>query len=255
MYYSYDSTYYGFLCCVFESFEYKEKVLRLVPKGHAIEALDLFVPTKEILTDPVKAKRVATGLVKKLGAQQSKDFYRAFLSEDPKAIQASFSILLRLFSNDPKILENFADPDVLYFSQTLKKITRESHRIKAFVRFSKAKDGLYFSLVEPDFNVLPLVVTFFKNRYADQKWLIYDAKRGYGFLYNTQRLEQVELAPVKTEALSEASVVELDNQELHFQELWKQYFKSTNIKQRKNLRLHLKHVPKRYWKYLVEKQT
>ncbi|MGB1209996.1 MAG: DUF4130 domain-containing protein, partial [Lacinutrix venerupis] len=41
--------------------------------------------------------------------------------------------------------------------------------------------------------------------------------------------------------------------ELEFQQLWKDYFKSTNIKSRKNMKLHIQHVPKRYWKYLSEK--
>ena len=34
-----------------------------------------------------------------------------------------------------------------------------------------------------------------------------------------------------------------------------EYFKSTNIKSRKNMKLHLQHVPKRYWKYLTEKSS
>ena len=36
--------------------------------------------------------------------------------------------------------------------------------------------------------------------------------------------------------------------------MWKDYFDSTNIKERKNMKLHIRHVPKRYWKYLSEKQ-
>ena len=44
-----------------------------------------------------------------------------------------------------------------------------------------------------------------------------------------------------------------DEDELVFQTLWRDYFKSTNIKSRKNMRLHIQHVPKRYWKYLSEK--
>ncbi|MGK4566274.1 DUF4130 domain-containing protein [Flavobacterium sp. 3HN19-14] len=36
--------------------------------------------------------------------------------------------------------------------------------------------------------------------------------------------------------------------------LWNDYFKSTNIPARKNMKLHLQHVPKRYWKYLTEKK-
>src|SRR5690606_39662819 len=48
---------------------------------------------------------------------------------------------------------------------------------------------------------------------------------------------EMSAAPLLTESEAEEK----------FQQLWKQYFKSTNIVERKNDKLHLQHVPKRYW--------
>ncbi|WP_370449257.1 DUF4130 domain-containing protein [Aquimarina sp. AD1] len=45
------------------------------------------------------------------------------------------------------------------------------------------------------------------------------------------------------------------NDELEFQQLWKTYFDNVNIKSRKNSKLHIQHLPKRYWKYLIEKNN
>ena len=45
-----------------------------------------------------------------------------------------------------------------------------------------------------------------------------------------------------------------DEQEDLYQSLWQTYFDSVNIKARKNMKLHIQHMPKRYWKYLIEKQ-
>jgi len=42
--------------------------------------------------------------------------------------------------------------------------------------------------------------------------------------------------------------------EKQFQELWKGYFNSMTIKERINPKLHRQNLPKRYWKYLTEKQ-
>ncbi|RYE25413.1 MAG: DUF4130 domain-containing protein, partial [Sphingobacteriales bacterium] len=39
-----------------------------------------------------------------------------------------------------------------------------------------------------------------------------------------------------------------------YQLLWKSYFNNSNIKERKNMKLHIQHIPRRYWKYLTEKQ-
>lgn len=39
-----------------------------------------------------------------------------------------------------------------------------------------------------------------------------------------------------------------------FQDLWKRYFKALSIKERYNPRLQRQHMPRRFWKYLTEKQ-
>src|SRR3546814_9831913 len=41
----------------------------------------------------------------------------------------------------------------------------------------KLKDGLYFSTVAPDFNVLPLITKHFRDRYSDQNWLRSEERR------------------------------------------------------------------------------
>jgi probable DNA metabolism protein len=253
MYYLFDGSYAGFLCCVFESFERKEQnVNPLMPQQFSG---DFFIDKRDIYTDSAKAKRVQDGLQRKIGVEKTKDFYRVFLSEDEKAWNASFKIITAIFKTGIAILENFGDVDVLYFAQTLKKVSRERHRMKAFVRFQKSSDGMYFALIEPDFNVLPLVADFFRKRYADQLWLIYDVKRKYGLLYDKVAVSEVALSPEQKQSLTAPVIaISLDEQDEKFQNLWQQYFKSTNIEARKNLKLHLQHVPKRYWKYLVEKK-
>jgi len=47
----------------------------------------------------------------------------------------------------------------------------------------------------------------------------------------------------------------MDSEEQLFQDMWKSYFKSMCIKERINPRLHVQLLPKRFWKYLIEKQA
>ena len=39
-----------------------------------------------------------------------------------------------------------------------------------------------------------------------------------------------------------------------YQQLWCTYFDSVNITARKNMKLYIQHMPKRYWRYLTEKK-
>ncbi len=252
MYYLFDGSYTGYLTCVFESFAQKEH--GAVPLTTDDFREGLFRESRQIVSQPEKAGRVYRGLQKKLGSSGALDFFRAFLSEDRRAWRSSFRIIRRVFDEGAEILSDYGDDDVLYFAQTLKKVSRERHRMKAFIRFQKSSDGLFLAVIEPDFNVLPLISDFFRKRYADQPWLIFDVKRAYGLLYDTRSVSEVRLTSEEREALSSpGTVVSLDENDAHFQQLWKLYYKSTNIESRRNMKLHLQHVPRRYWKYLPEK--
>jgi probable DNA metabolism protein len=85
--------------------------------------------------------------------------------------------------------EDYSHPAVLTVFQTAKKVWREKHRMEAFVRFQRTADGLYYAIIEPDYNVLPLIAEHFQTRYADQRWMIYDARRRYGMYYDLNTVQ------------------------------------------------------------------
>ncbi|MGN0001868.1 MAG: TIGR03915 family putative DNA repair protein [Sphingobacterium composti] len=252
MYYIFDGSYYGWLCCIFEAFERKEFSVKPITQEHYFP--DMFAEVTYIHTDSKKASRVLKGLQERVGKNITLDFYRAFLFENPEVWQACFYLAVHVFKGNKNILSNFGNDAVMKFSDALRKVSRERHRMKAFVRFQQSSDGLYFAVVEPDFNVLPLIISFFKNRYTDQPWIIYDLKRNYGIYWDKISITEVILNADEVKGVVQSStVVSLDDQEEYYKNLWHQYFKSTNIVARRNMKLHLRHVPKRYWKYLPEK--
>lgn len=250
----FDGSYAGLLSVVFHCFETKVFQGKVYTRENFIG--NMFEEVITIENNSESFNRVQKGLINRLGQNKANDLFKACLSEDSEVFQSVYNIIMRLFKGENNILSNYGDADVMKVSKTLKSISRERHRMKAFIRFSKANDGLYYALVDPDFNVLPLIISFFRNRYADQKWLIYDTKRNYGIYYDLRTVTEVKLMESEMNALSKSdSIIEIDEQEAKYQKLWQQYFKSTNIEARKNTKLHLQHVPKRYWKYLTEKQT
>ena len=150
--------------------------------------------------------------------------------------------------------EDYSNKAVLTVFQTAKKVWREKHRMEAFVRFQKTADDLYYAIISPDYNVLPLIAKHFTERYADQRWMIYDAKRKYGSYYDGKEVENVQIKFSEEMAQGRDVSHAYDETEGIYQQLWQQYFKSVNIAARKNTKLHIQHMPKRYWKYLPEKQ-
>jgi probable DNA metabolism protein len=166
-----------------------------------------------------------------------------------------FSYVRKALADERSPELNFGDPDVLELSKIYKKVSREAERMRMFVRFQKTADGIFFAPIEPFYNVLPLVVDFFTDRFSDQPWVVYDVKRNYGLYYDLQKTEEIVFDQLdfdfSTGKLHDAQAAD---DEKYFQTLWKSYFKSISIKERANPRLHRQLLPKRFWKFLPEKQ-
>jgi probable DNA metabolism protein len=243
----YDGSFEGLLCCIFRIYEQKILVFKIVKKNEPLS--DLFAENIEIHTDEVRAQRVWSGIQRKAGKISIERILMAFLSE----IQGEEHTIIRyvqyLIDSKRNIEDNLSHPVVQRLQDVVKMVNRERHRMKAFVRFQLLTDGIYYSGIEPDFNVLPLIKDHFAHRYADQQWIIYDLRRNYGLYYDLKTVSEMEL-----EIAPKANANNIfQEEEILYQELWKKYFKHTNIESRKNTALHIRHVPKRYWKYLTEK--
>lgn len=250
--FSYDKTFDGLLTTVFDAYFRKTFPDLLLQEG---EPLPLFYDeVVEVVANEEKSGRVWKGLQKKLSASALSMITTCWLSELPEIDQMLFRYIRKAIDSPISIELNFADPDVLELSKVWKRVNWEKTRIVQFARFQKAADGTFFAPFEPVHNALPLTIHHFKDRFADQKWLIYDLKRQYGYYYDLQDVTEVTFdspeAHLVTGMLDESIMAD---DEKMLQQLWKTYFKSIAIKERMNPRLHKQHMPVRYWKYLTEK--
>jgi probable DNA metabolism protein len=249
--YIFDGSLEGLLTAIFEWFDRKPGDVELSTSLNFQPSA--FNEAFLVQNDRQKADRVWEGLLKRLDKKCMRKLYCAYLSEKPEAYTAIFHFISYIFHNQSGCEQNYGNEHVLAVSQIAVKVEREKHRMEAFIRFQQTADGTFYCKIDPDFNVLPLILNHFKNRYADQKWIIYDLKRKYGLYYDLYTVEEITFE-LEDENLEKPAPHQLDDKEELYANLWKDYFKSTNIIARKNTKLHVKHVPKRYWKYLTEKE-
>lgn len=249
--YTYDGTFEGLLTVVFEAYERKAWPTSIVKEELAQPFI--FGETITVVADEDKANRVWKGLQKKLSVGALQALYHTYLWEQANLEQIIFDYIKLAFDTNESIEGNYAALCVLQVQQAAKQVHREKHRMEAFVRFEKTADELFYATISPDFNVLPLIIRHFEKRYADQRWAIYDTKRGFGAYYDltTVSLVNFEHAPSRYRVLPQGV---LATDEDKYKQLWQVYFDNVNIPERKNPKLHLRHIPKRYWKYLSEKQ-
>ena len=260
--YVFDGTMDGLLTAVFDAFLLKEQPEQLLAEG---DVLPLFCDhTYHVTTDEEKAQRVWAGLEKKLPCEALRLISVSWLSELRELNTPLFLYICKVFRQGD-ISRNFADADVLAVTNIARRVLHEQLRMKQFIRFQKAKDGTYLGVVSPDHNVLPTIIDHFQDRFNDQPWLIYDAKRHYGYYYGASPNPSKGKGDVIRVTFEDESAVPFDlrngkmdaevlsDDDQLLQNLWRTYFKAICIKERMNPRKQLQDMPRRYWKYMTEK--
>ncbi|KGN74484.1 DNA metabolism protein [Porphyromonas macacae] len=250
----YDKTFDGILSCVFFAYEH-----RIIPDDILSEQfqIPLFIDNLyHVKTEKEKAWRVWSALEKKLSRIAQNMVLTTWLSELPEIEMLLFRYICKIIDHPKGYEMNFGDAGVIRIKEITQKVHAESERLIQFIRFQKTADDIYFSPVSPRFNVLSLIAPHFKSRYADQQWIIYDVGRNTGVYYDRQAVCQISFSLEDLQALKQPKLDDekLSEEELFFQKMWKQYFRSTTIRERINLKLQRQHMPKRYWKFMTEMQ-
>jgi len=250
--FSFDNTFEGLLTLVFESYsrrEFPDEIL----SGEGSQN-QLFASNIEITTDEQKAERVWNGIVARSSEDNAHRIYRVFLSGLPDTPMLLVNFIRIIIDSNSNQEMNFSLPVVVDVHKLHQKVCREAQRIHMFTRFQKTVEGSYYASFAPMYDVLPLCLPHFRDRFADQQWIIYDLKRNYGFLYNLKTVERVVFDDLKVNSQNgQLHTSLLADDEKLFQKLWKQYFKSICIEERRNDKVHRQHLPQRFWKYLPEK--
>ena len=94
---------------------------------------------------------------------------------DPGRFDLLYRLLWRLQA-DRSILQVASDPDVVWLTRMENAVRRDSHKMKAFVRFKSIMDdsGLerFAAWFEPDHYVLEMTAPFFERRFTGMMWAI-----------------------------------------------------------------------------------
>ncbi|GLR16543.1 TIGR03915 family putative DNA repair protein [Portibacter lacus] len=247
----FDGSYEGFLTCIFEMYIQKINDCTVVEQDH--HQSKIFGEAIIVSTNEQHAERIINGIKDKTSKKVLAFIYSVFLQESTQIHNDLVYFIKMIFDGKAYKISDFGDSRILRLHKAKKMMGREVHRMHAFVRFQQLKDDLYVAIVNPDFNVLPLIGKHFKDRYPTMEWLIYDTKRSYGIFHSEGKIDVVNFEEHIDLYQEKIRHENLSSDELSYQKMWQAYFQSVNIKERNNTKLHERHVPRRYWTYLVEK--
>lgn len=237
--YYYDGSFDGLLTVIYMAYNDRESnMLRVNAKA---EQLILALDDIHIITDFSKARRVEKSICDKLSYNFLNSIRTCFLSCDKNKDTVIIQVYKALKYGE-EIL-NSLDDHAFYMNKLVKQVLNERHRYLGLLRFKEMKDGIMFSTIEPKNNILPILISHFKNRMKREKIAIFDKGRKMIVYYDDKKAEIFFV---------ESLEIEWSDEEIEYSELWKTFHKSISIKERENKKLQQSNLPKYYWKHLVE---
>ncbi len=241
--YLYDGTFEGLMTAVFEAFSHR-------PMPDTIAQAGGFQPqfgqqTRAIATEEAKAARVIAG-IRRLGDDIYERLWLAFLSEQIDRGQWIYAYIRLGLAVGPRVRHMLTDDRVVRIHKWSDRVSLEKSRYVQFVRFSQREGGVYYAGIQPQYDVLALLMPHFADRFRIQPFIIHDKVRGLFGVFDTRSWSIVEADGIHLPAVTD--------KEQEYCRLWKTFYRAVAIKERTNPRCRRQFMPQKYWKEITEMQ-
>ena len=241
--YIYDGTFEGLLTIVFNCYTNKCIPNKIISNSDYNEN---FLETFEFIkTDFEKSKRIYEGIKNNISFNALYNCFSAFLSSNANKDINILKFLILGFQVGPKIDNMLSVPYVFEVNALRKNVHMEAHRLKGLLRFIEFSNNYFYASIHPENNVLELLAKHFISRFKNQNFIIHDKNRNKALVYNT-----IEYSIITDFELP--SDIQKTKKEIQFENLWKTFFETIAIKERKNSKLQMQYMPKKYWQDLIE---
>ena len=238
----YDGTFNGFLCLIHETAKTREFPGSI--RTFQGEEQSFLFPAKIAERNDLLAAAVRDVLQQRLSPRVFSAGYFAFLSSEKEREMAVYSYFSLVWQRGVSADRLLTDSRVAAVHEARRAVSRERHRYLGLLRFSDIS-GVLYARFTPEADVLPLIAGHFAVRLAQERWIIHDTGRNRAALHDSGTWCITDFRQNRELSLSAG--------EKAVQELWKRYFTSTAVRTRENRRLQQYFMPKKYWKYLPEK--
>ncbi len=240
----YDGTFAGFLTSVSLARE------RGFTPGGIIdmepEQQGLFAAVEGVATDRDKAEELYLLIRRTLPAGAVQTLRYAFHSCEPGRETLLFRYLELGLATGSQFGAMLAHEAVIPVWKLARAVGREAHRYKGLVRFQQLEGGAWYAAIEPDHRILPLIAPHFAARFADQRWIIHDPRRGEAVAFDPLHQKWAETPLEVTGTLPCTAGEEF------FRDLWQRYFDRLAISERRNPKLQRQNLPLKHRRHLPE---
>lgn len=168
---------------------------------------------------------------------------RALCHTDPARLPLLHRIGWRLVHGERGLLADPTDPDGSALDRLEREVRRDTHKMKAFVRFAERAPGSddFVAWFEPAHRIVDRVAPFFHKRFAGMRWAIFTPYRSVSW-----DGERLAFGP----GVARGELPRTDD--AGGDALWRTYYAHIFNPARVNTDAMQREMPKKYWKHLPE---
>lgn len=236
------------LTCIYTAWSSRLGHANIRLKFEPLDQLTLFDEYVHVDPDPVLAGKVTDAVNIRISPEVYRELLYASMAYEPEVLDTIYRVMILGFAYGPNVLNMVGYRDVMHFNAIRKRVSGEAWSFVEFLRFHKAPGEVYTAHIEPRSRVLPVLADQFADRMPSEHWIIVDDTHCEAVIhpkdrdYYFRRLTPDELALL------------LDTEKLNddYTGLWKVFFESTAIAERRNPACQLNRFPLWKRKHAVE---
>ncbi len=236
------------MTCIYDAWASKigHKNIRL--QTEPIGNLELFCDYYHIEADLNKSRKVVTAICRKISKEAYIMIFRCAMSCAPDKLDRIYRFLLLGFAYPKEVTVMLQHPIVQPVFELNRKVMNEVHLFREFIRFQPGPQNILVSVIEPKSNLLTLLAPAFEDRIPSENWMIIDKNRSLAAVHpKDSETYLTALTPEEFQEM-EHSLKKGDP----YAALWKDFFQTLAIEQRKNPVCQRTHIPVWYRKHATE---
>jgi len=212
--------------------------------------LELFCEYEQTEADVEKARKVFKTIQERMGEEACEMIAQAAACPDAGKADAIYRmIVIGLHMPDGTAVTGMlTQPQVRLVFELSRRVWHIAHRYKGFVRFRELENGVLFSEISAEVDVLSLIAPHFADRLPGENWMIYDRN------YQKAAVHPAGRTWFLLEEVDQESLLKLQNsgEEALYQTLWKGFHRAVGIESRKNRRAQMSFLPMKFRTFMNE---
>jgi len=241
----------GILCGVYEAFTSRY--------GHAWQKLavgpyvngDLFSDIYSVEVNTEKAGKVVKAIISKISEEAWHLVHMASEADSQEKGEIIYRFLILAFANGRKVLNAMSIPEVMGLHQLSRSVSRETQHLYGFLRFQELQNHILYARLVSKHHVGMFLAEHFQDRLPMEHWVIHDVERDEVWIHRAGE----DWMYISHPDFRQDPQSMLSSSEYTFAEWWKTFTESVAILERRNPKLQMQMLPKRYWKYMPEMFT